>query len=80
MINNRNINKILQLSDEELNDKISEVVQSTGKAFQGNVTPEVLEKIRSTVAKMSEKDVSTLLSSVPAEKLAEIRNIVDKKN
>ncbi len=80
MIDNQNIKKILQISDEELNDKISEAVKSTGMDLKTNITPDVLEKIKSTVSKMSEKDISNLLSSVPTEKIAEIRNIVDKKN
>ncbi len=76
MMNSEDIKKILQLSDEELNDKISAVMRATGKEMTGGIPKESLEKIKSTVSKMSEKDINSILSNVPVEKLAEIRNIV----
>lgn len=75
MINNNDIKKILSMSDEELQSKITDVIKVTGKNSD-SVKNVDIGKIKNVVSKMSEKDINALLLNVPPEKLDEIRNIV----
>ena len=76
MINSDDIKKIFQLSDEELNEKISIVMKATGNNSSDEISKDTLDKIKKTVLSMSEKDISNVLSNLPAEKLSEIFNNV----
>ena len=75
MINNDDIKKILNLSDSELEQKITAVMNATGKNTSG-ITPDSMSKIKNAVSKMSEKDINTILSNVPKDKLEQIKKIV----
>ena len=79
MINNDDIKKILNLSNDELEKKITAVMNATGKSV-GNFSHDNIGKIKNAVSKMTENDINNILSGVPADKLEEITRIVKKLN
>ncbi|MBE6570730.1 MAG: hypothetical protein E7656_00585 [Ruminococcaceae bacterium] len=76
MLSSDDIKKALELSDMELNDKITAVMKAVGKDVSGGIPADSIERIRRTISKMSENDIKSIISNVPEEKMRQIKSIV----
>ena len=73
MFDNAEIKKILNLSDDDLKDKISIVMNAAGGG-NAKISDSDIEKIRKAVSNLSEKDLANLISKIPTDKLKDIKN------
>lgn len=75
MFNSDELKKISKIPDEVLKEKIVMAIKASGKnPADVDLSPENLEKLKKTVFDLTDKDMEKILSSVPPEKIAEIKN------
>ena len=75
MFNKDELKKLSNIHDEVLKEKIITAINASGKnPADVDLSSENLEKLKKTIFNLSEKDMEKILSSVPTEKIAEIKN------
>lgn len=75
MFNKDELKKLSNIPDEVLKEKIITAINASGKnPADVDLSSENLEKLKKTIFNLSEKDMEKILSSVPTEKIAEIKN------
>lgn len=75
MFNKDELKKLSNIPDEVLKEKIITAINASGKSpADVDLSSENLEKLKKTIFNLSEKDMEKILSSVPTEKIAEIKN------
>ncbi|MBE6623808.1 MAG: hypothetical protein E7621_06475 [Ruminococcaceae bacterium] len=82
MYSRDDLKKLSNISDEVLKEKIITAINASGKnPADVDLSSENLEKLKKTIFNLSDEDLQKILSSVPPEKLAEIKNKLseDKK-